>query len=611
MTRRLFIVCLAFLYCFLSAATVAGQQYYFTGSFVDSLNRPIPYVQIKLKGNALVYQAGSGGEFGILSFNRSDSAACYVVGFDTIRLIISHGKFEKIVLPYTASLLRREKQESKLSNLVKQSNIVVEETIASSGSGESYNEMVENELIDAGKFPAIGVMPNNNHASYSNVRRLITHHSIVPSNAVRIEELWNYFDLKLPGMQASDSVFKVTYAMSPCPWNENNQLLMLNAVAPKFHIDSLPACNLVFLIDNSGSMEDHNRLPLLKSGFKKLVEILRPIDKVSIVTYGGAPGIMLAPTFGNEKEKITAAIDELVAGGATQGSNGIHLAYQLATTNPIEGGVNKVILATDGDFNIGIIDEDALERLVRAYQSTGVTLSCLGVGMGNYKDSKIEVLAKMGDGSFAYLDTEEEAQKVLVEELTEDLYHVATNAQIQMYFDSSVVQQYKLIGYNNRKQALAKNSQQLNGGSIGTGQAIVAMFELQTKPGISLDGKTLGYWNLQYRKVQADSALINLETPIIAVPKTIAAADSAFRKAAALAWYGKILRSTTAKHPIPFDKAATLAATAFNAQQKQEQGFLQLLTDTQRLYENMQPAKSPGNKRKPLPNWLIKQKAGN
>lgn len=232
---------------------------------------------------------------------------------------------------------------------------------------------------------------------------------------------------------------------------------------------------------------------------KNWLEHLRPQDRVAIVTYGGSPGIMLPHVSGQYKDSIRAAIDALIAGGATAGSNGIQLAYELATTNALDSGVNKVILATDGDFNMGITEDEALERLIKAYRHTGVTLSCLGVGMGNYKDSKIEVLAKMGNGNFAYLDTEEEAQKVMVQELTENLYHVAADASIHVYFDSSVVQQYKLVGYDNRKQALANNTLLLNGANIGSGQTIVAMLEIVPKGNASIQTPLQGSWELQYK----------------------------------------------------------------------------------------------------------------
>lgn len=563
-----------------------AQSFYFTGGFKDSTGTLIPFVNIKLHSNQLLYQAGSGGEFGITSFVATDTATCYATGFDTLQVVLFHGKYQAIILRYNKLMLEKAKEESRLSSLSITPQYKKYPIDVNTGNGESYNAIVPNAFVTAAAFPTIGFVPNNNHASYSNIRRFIAHSTRVPPNAVRIEELWNYFNLQLPQAQSLDCSMGMASALSVCPWNANHMLLMLNVVAPKIPVADLPPANMVFLIDNSGSMEENNRLPLLKNGFKKLVEHLRPQDRVSIITYGGSPGIMLPPISGLYKDSIRNAIDELVAGGATAGSNGIQLAYELATTNALEKGVNKVILATDGDFNIGITEDEALEKLIKAYRHTGVTLSCLGVGMGNYKDSKIEVLAKMGNGNFAYLDTEEEAQKVMVEELTENLYHVASNASIYIHFDSSVVQQYKLLGYDNRRSALDNNNGLLNGANIGSGQTIVAMLEIIPTSNASVHTPLKGSWELQYQCLLGDSLQQARKLSFTAAPLVFAQTDTAFKKAATLAWYAQLLRLATPQQSISFTDVEALAAQCFSTTIKAEAGFLQMLQQTQQVYHS-------------------------
>lgn len=560
-----------------------GQSFYFTGSFVDSASRSIPFVQIKLYRSPLVFEAGSSGEFGIPSFYRTDSAICYAPGFDTLRVYLTSGKFEKMILPFTNDILEKAKQESRLTNLTTQT-MHIEKSTTYAGGGESYNEIVENAFVTTVSSPSTAFVPNNNHASYSNIRRFINQGSKVPANAVRIEEMWNYFSPPLAAMQANHHSFQTAIQLAVCPWQPNNWLLMLYAMAPIIETSKLPPANMVFLIDNSGSMEDHNRLPLLKIGFKKMVEHLRPIDRVSIVTYGGAPGIMLPPTSGAAKDTINAAIDALIAGGSTQGSNGIHLAYQLATTNAIDSGINKVILATDGDFNVGIIENDALESMISAYRSSGVTLTCLGVGMGNYKDSKIEVLAKMGNGNFAYLDSEEEAQKVLVEEFTENLYNIAVDATIRIEFDPLWVREYKLLGYDNRMEALTSGKQVLMGTSIGSGQSVVAMFEIVPDKSFPYQMIDLGLWQLKYKHANEDSSYVMLNRRLEIEAQSLPATDSAFKQAAALAWYALQLRIDASDQLVSFEQPLQLAQMSFSEGNKAGAGFISLIRKTHSIY---------------------------
>jgi Ca-activated chloride channel family protein len=597
----------ALLLCLLPEPTVQAQAYYFTGRFTDSTGRPIPYVKMRLAASPILHEAGAGGEFGIPSHQPMDTAWCYLPGYDTVRTLLFHGRFVHLQLPLSAQSRARLLASSRLAStgtLLRLSTEPV--TTASQVLGESYNEMVPNEVIPTSQQTTLAWVPNNNHASYSNARRFINHQSRVPSQAVRIEELWNYIAPCKRGV--ADDNQEQTYTLrsytARSPWDSSKLLTMLQVSAPRVPVAALPPANIVFLIDNSGSMDAPNRLPLLQAGFRQLVAHLRPVDRVAIVTYGGTAGIALQPTFGHAKDSIYAVIDSLVAGGSTPGSNGLQLAYQLVTTNPFTEGVNKVILATDGDFNIGVTEDDALERLIRGYRSTGVTLTCLGVGMGNYKDSKIEALAKMGAGNFAYIDNEDEARKVMVEELTQHLYHVGWDASLQLQLDPKVVKDYQLIGYDNRLQALQAGDRQLMGSPIGSGQQITAMLALTLQPGASAHSATMaGQWSLRYKRAETDTLYEELLQPLVLTDRTFAEADSCFRQAALLAWYGRQLRQAQPGEVVSFKPIWQLSLQAFDASLPVHRGFLQLLQQTEQVYNPITSKKKgrPARQKKQKP----------
>jgi Ca-activated chloride channel family protein len=262
----------------------------------------------------------------------------------------------------------------------------------------------------------------------------------VPADAVRIEEMLNYFPASAAALAgpADSAVFKVSSLLGPCPWNWNNQLLQVQVNARQLDLDTLPASHLVFLIDVSASMEMPNRLPLLQSAFKMLTTNLREKDTVSIVAYGGITAVLLRAVSGCEKDSILKVIGDLVPGGATPGESGIRLAYKLAKDHFIENGNNRIILATDGDFNVGLRTEEELDELISSQRLKGIYLTCLGVGMGNYKDSKIQLLAEKGNGNFAYIDTEREAEKIMMREFAQTLYTVADDAYMQVSFDQAI-----------------------------------------------------------------------------------------------------------------------------------------------------------------------------
>ncbi|MDQ6844929.1 MAG: VWA domain-containing protein, partial [Bacteroidota bacterium] len=359
----------------------------------------------------------------------------------------------------------------------------------------------ENDFVKSNINNSTGFAMRIDKASYSNIRRFINQGSKVPPDAVRVDEMLNYFNFgyKEP---ADDQVFSIESQLGACPWNKNNRLLFLNISGKKLNLDKVPPSNFVFLIDVSGSMDLPNRLPLLKESFQLLVKNLRVKDTVSIVVYGGTVGIWLPPTSGGEKEKITKAIEELTASGDTPGEAAIRTAYKLAENTFIKGGNNRIILATDGDFNVGQSTEKELEELITKERQSGVYLTCLGVGMGNYKDSKIEVLAKKGNGNFAYIDDAREAEKILVTEFTQTLYSIANDVYLTLQFNPGLVKEYRLIGYDNKKNVLSQQGDELEGGEIGAGTANTAVFEIiRAAPGDTIPDayRTVANITLHYK----------------------------------------------------------------------------------------------------------------
>ena len=457
----------------LFVTTSLSAQYYMRGEVKDEKGNFLPNAKMVLHSTGYLYYAGGSGGYGLQCSKPTDTVTVSVEGFQDITVALESSRFESIVL----------KAQSRAANLHKNRLVSVtkdmrwQERHNWTLAGETYSNLLENEFIPARKFPETGFAINTNKASYSNVRRFLTMGSTIPPDAVRIEELLNYFSFGY-NEPPKDSVFRFESWLSACPWNADNQLLFLKLCARKVNLDTVPPSNLVFLIDISGSMDMPNRLPLLKSAFKLMVNNLRDKDTVSIVVYGSTVGVWMQPTSGKEKEKITKAIEDLYPGGATAGASGIITAYDLARNSFIKGGNNRVILATDGDFNVGQTSEDELENIIVTHRRTGIYLTCLGVGMGNYKDSKLELLAKKGNGNFAYLDNETEAEKVLVKELTQTLYSVADNAYLSIAFNPKLVKDYRLIGFDNKVNAIADSINELEGGEVGSGHTLLAMFEI-------------------------------------------------------------------------------------------------------------------------------------
>ena len=465
----------------------APAQYYLRGEINDENNHPLPNVKILLHSNHSQYFSGAAGSFGIKSATLNDSLTLNLEGYELKIVKVNCEQWQSINLKILPSNVNRNRPKLiSVTRDLKQSSRVQWFI-----NDETYFQLVENEYVQAKDFPNTGISLNVNKASYSNVRRFLNMNSPVPPDAVRTEELINYFNLHYQEPTNNDIV-KITSQLSSCPWDPEKQLLILNVNAKKLDLNKIPPGNFVFLIDASGSMDLPNRLPLLKAAFQLFVKNLRAIDTVSIVTYGGTVGIWLQPTSGSEKEKIIRSIEELTASGDTPGEAAIMTAYQLAKSTFIKGGNNRVILATDGDFNVGLTSEKAMDELITKERQSGVYLTCLGVGMGNFKDSKLETLAKRGNGNYAYLDDIHEAEKVLVKELTQNFYAVADDVFLNLQFNSQQVKTYRLIGFDNRRDAVTDNNIDLEGGEIGSGNSVLAIFEIIPANDKVLGGETSG-----------------------------------------------------------------------------------------------------------------------
>lgn len=450
---------------------------------------------------------------------------------------------------------------------------------------ETYSSLVENTFVPAAQFPETGFAINIDKASYSNVRRFLNMGSTIPPDAVRIEELLNYFNFGYTD-PPRDSCFTMRSDLSECPWNPDDQLLFLKVCARKVDPAQIPPANLVFLVDVSGSMDMPNKLPLLKSAFSLLVNNLRPVDTVSIVVYGSMVGVWLTPTSGADKKKILKAIEDMTPGGATPGEAGIRAAYRMAKSQFIKGGNNRVILATDGDFNVGETSEEELEKLVTLHKQWGIYLTCLGVGMGNYKDSKLEVLAKKGNGNFAYLDDEKEAEKVLVREFTQTVYAVADDAYLNISFNKALVKRYRLIGFDNKAKMLTDSLNEVQGGEVGSGHSLLALFEITPTDPDSVeisDRGRLAHVVLNY-KLPNDS-LVRASTYQCSSQLTaFRDLQPCYRFASSIALFGGLLKRSRFTSQAGWKDVMEIAEQSRDPEDGVQQEFIGLIQKARKIY---------------------------
>ncbi len=444
---------------------------------------------------------------------------------------------------------------------------------------EGYNRIYDNEFKDSKHDPLSTFSIDVDRASYSNVRRFLNQHTLPQADAVRIEEMINYFSYKYPQPKADDP-FSITTEYTECPWNKKHSLIHIGLQGKDVKLDNLPANNLTFLIDVSGSMSSEDKLPLLKSGLRLLVEQMRPEDKVSLVVYAGAAGVVLPPTSGDHKDRILDALDKLQSGGSTAGGEGIMLAYKTARENYNVKGNNRIILATDGDFNVGISSDGELTRLIEKEREDGVFLSVLGFGTGNYQDGKMEQLADKGNGNYAYIDNILEAKKVLVKEMGGTLLTIAKDVKLQIEFNPAKVKAYRLVGYENR--LLNKedfNDDKKDAGELGSGHTVTAIYEIipagsgelvastdalkyqETKPNSAASSSEVMTIKFRYKEPKEKTS--KLLTHIVSDQKTSFDATSEnCRFSVAVAEFGMLLRDSKFKGDADFKSVMTLAKSA-------------------------------------------------
>ncbi|HEY4109268.1 YfbK domain-containing protein [Puia sp.] len=561
----------------------AHAQFYLRGEVKDEKNSPLPEVRIVLHSSGYLYHSGSSGAFGIPVPASSDTLTLSAEGFQTLVVAVDATKYQDLHLRSSGRMMPAAPPQKSLLSLTKDWRAT--DRKGWTVGAETYSSLVENDFIPARKFPETGFAVTIDKASYSNVRRFLNMGSTIPPDAVRIEEMLNYFNFGYTD-PPRDSCFAFGSKLSVCPWNPGNRLLFLQVSARKIDPARIPPANLVLLIDISGSMDLPNKLPLLKSAFRLLVNNLRPIDTVSMVTYGGSVAVSLGPTSGADKKKILEAIEDLAPGGATPGEAGIRAAYRVAKSQLIRGGNNRVILATDGDFNEGETSEEELEKLVAQYKDWGIYLTCLGVGMGNYKDSKLEVLAKKGNGNFAYLDDEREAEKVLVREFTQTVYAVADDAYLNIQFNSSLVRDYRLIGFDNREKVLSDSLSQLQGGEVGSGHSLLALFEIVPANPDSIivkDEDQLAQVQLNYRLPHDPlprASTYNCENQSVPFKEL----QPCYRFASSIALFGGLLKRSRFTHQAGWKEAIEMAEQSSDPRDVMQQEFITLMEKARRIY---------------------------
>lgn len=575
-----------------------------TGKVTDEKGSPLAGVSVFEKGMKNGTSTDAAGTFTLKVSSSKTSLVFSFVGYNskevkvngqtslTVSLKPGEQKLEEVVV--TGMGVQREKNalgysNATISTQVHGSSSPVYDREGENFNTEDYDGITENRFRKVNDEPLSTFSIDVDGASYSNVRRMINYGQLPPAGAVRVEEFINYFKYKYPQPTNNDP-FSINTEMSICPWNKQHKLVMIGLQGKQIAAENLPPSNLVFLIDVSGSMNDPNKLPLVKASLKLLVDQLREQDNVAIVVYAGAAGLVLPSTSGVNKEKITAAIDKLEAGGSTAGGAGIQLAYKVAKEQFKKGGNNRVILCTDGDFNIGMSSDDAMERLIEEERKSGVFLTVLGYGMGNYKDNKMQKLANKGNGNHAYIDGMNEAKKVLVNEFGGTMFTIAKDVKLQIEFNPSLVQAYRLVGYENR--LLNKedfNNDKKDAGELGSGHTVTALYEIipvGVESDFIEDVDELKYqqvkknkkseltneiMTIKFRYKEPDGDVSKLIVhPVTDKKISVDNTSENFRFASAVAQFGMLLRNSEFKADASYEKVLKLATGALG---KDEEGY--------------------------------------
>ena len=587
------------LFCFLFIGSLYAQEYEVTGKVTDVSNDPLPGVSVLIKGTTQGVSTDFDGKY-TLKVKNGDILEFSSLGMKTKQVKVNGQKVINVVLEEDNVALQEvvvTSYETAKRRDVTSSSIRIRGAGSVSGnygtkngytlntSRETYKAIDEGGFKKTAKDPVTTFSADVDRASYSNVRRMLNYGQKPHKDAVRIEELINYFDYNYtPPAEGSKTPLNATTTLSSCPWNPDNYLLRIGLQAKKIDLTKAPPSNIVFLIDTSGSMDEPNKMPLLKASFKLLLDNLRPEDRIAIVVYASQTGIALPSTPAKEKEKISKVIDDLVASGSTAGGAGLQTAYEVAEKNFLPKGNNRIILATDGDFNVGISSRDELQRLVEEKRNNGIYISVLGYGMGNYRDDMVETIANKGNGNYAYIDNLTEAKKVLVNEFGGTLYTVAKDVKLQLEFNPQYVKEYRLVGYENRTLANEDfEDDKKDAGEIGAGHTVTALYELIPTKGATTDGlryqkqvkegfaNELAFLKIRYKDpVEKDAKSVEESTPIPFTLTDFTQTDDDYRFAAAVAEWGMLLRNSKYKAKSSYKQVIDLAK---NATGKDEEGY--------------------------------------
>lgn len=583
-----------------------------TGVVIDVAGTPISHATVQEKGTSNSTSADDKGNFTITVKNTDAVLIITSVGFNQKVVAVKNATNLKVVLDAISQTLnevvvvgygRQEKKAltGSMAGIVYQpkGNIRIRGTATTPANGymvasapsfqykisaqqefkkadryhyedrdrEGYDHIAENPFLKSKDNPLSTFSIDVDGASYSNIRRFINNGQLPPNGAVRIEEMINYFSYKYP--QPTGNVpFSINTEYTVCPWNEKHQLVSIGLQGKKIATENLPAANIVFLIDVSGSMSSPDKLPLVQASMKLLADQLRPQDRVAMVVYAGNAGVVLPSTEGNETIKIKDAIDRLQAGGSTAGGAGIQLAYKIAQEGFIKNGNNRIVLCTDGDFNVGQTSDDELERMIEEKRKSGIFLTVLGYGTGNYQDAKMQKLANKGNGNHAYIDNLSEARKVLIGQFGGTLFTIAKDVKLQVEFNPAKVQGYRLIGYENRMLAKEDfNDDAKDAGELGSGHTVTALYEIipvgveaaelkntdvlkYQKTGGAASGfsrsNDVMTVKFRYKQPEGDKSLL-LEKIIAGNPLKLSSASENIRLAAGLAQFGMLLRNSAYK----------------------------------------------------------------
>ena len=597
------------LFCFLFIGSLHAQEYEVTGTVSDTSNRALQFVSVVIKGTAQGVTTNKEGKY-FIKVKKGKTLQFVAMGYKTQEVKITGQKVIDIALEEISEI-----EETVLVGYApvrKASFVSCAVAVKSYSAGrqrkrkpqgrrltETYKAIDENGFKSTATDPLTTFAADVDNASYSNVRRMLNDKQKPDKDAVRIEELINYFDYNYtPPAEGSKTPLNATTTLSKCPWNPDNYLLRIGLQAKKIDLTKAPPSNIVFLIDTSGSMYSPDKLPLLKESFKLLLESLRPEDRVAIVVYAGAERVALPSTPAKEKDTIIKVLENLEAGGSTAGGAGIQKAYQIARENFIEKGNNRIILATDGDFNVGVRSDGELKRLVEKERQSGVYISVLGYGMGNYRDDMLETIANKGNGNYAYIDNIAEAKKVLVNEFGGTLYTVAKDVKLQLEFNPQYVKQYRQIGYENR--ALANEDfkdDSKDAGEIGAGHTVTVLYELVPAKGKTTDELRYQKQNTQAHKDELAFLKIRYKAPYIKRTKSVeestpipftltdlAQTDDDYRFAAAVAEWGMLLRNSKHKTQSSYNQVLELAKNALG---EDKEGYRKEFIDLVELSEKI------------------------